>query len=685
VEGRELTPTLQEQINQLPDKYRIPIVLCYFQGKTNEEAARQLAWPVGTVKGRLARARELLRRRLTRRGLSAALPEMATIPMVPPALADATLKAGMSIAAGEKTAAAVSASVAALTQGALKSMLLSRLTITACMLSLLVTVVLGGALLTYRSLGSEPQAAEPLAVTLSPSADDQVVNEGKARANVPQGKDAEELEAQAREAEAKEAQALEARTKDDAKKEGQAATALDRKIEPEMLIADFRLARQALEEAHSGIYRYTPKKELDRVFEQAEKSLTGPMTMLEFYRILAPVVAAVKCGHTDVFLDRVVMNVIRTKTPLLPIRARILEGKVYVFRDFSGGSAALTGKEIRSINGVPSSKIVETMLGAARGDGDIQTSRMLQLGDWEFSIRLFTLLGLAAPYDVVVWDPKEKRETKVQLEGDTLARLQEASRAQFPKDDQNPKTLADLTFVEDGKIAVMKIHQFNQHIDDKRKKTLSDFYQESFDAMKASGTKTLIIDLRNNGGGADELGKQLLSYLLDKPFKYYDDLVINALEFRCTRDRFWQTADEMERRPDGKYRMIKHPNWGRQEISQPSFAGKVYILINGGSFSTTAEFLSHVRFHNRATFIGQESGGGYYGNTSGQGINLTLPNTKLSVRIPLVSYYLAVGGYEAPAAPRGVLPDHPISYSIEELLEEKDKELAKALELARKP
>jgi C-terminal processing protease CtpA/Prc len=269
------------------------------------------------------------------------------------------------------------------------------------------------------------------------------------------------------------------------------------------------------------------------------------------------------------------------------------------------------------------------------------------------------------------------------VEGDTMARLQKTSRARFPQDDQNPKTLADFAFIEEGKIAVMTIRQFSQFIDAGRKRTLSEFYQESFDAMKARGTKTLILDLRSNGGGADELGKQLLSYLLDKPFKYYDDLVVNALEFKFTRDRFWQTADEMEHRPDGKYRMVKHPNWGLQEPSKPTFAGKVYILINGGSFSTTAEFLSHIQFHKRATFIGDESGGGYYGNTSGQGINLTLPNTKINVRIPLVSYYLAVGGYEAPAALRGVLPDHPIDYSIEDLLAGKDKELDKALELAR--
>ncbi len=66
----ELRPVLHEEVVGLPDKYRIPVVLSYLEGKTNEEVAALLKWPVGTVKGRLSRGRALLRSRLTRRGVA---------------------------------------------------------------------------------------------------------------------------------------------------------------------------------------------------------------------------------------------------------------------------------------------------------------------------------------------------------------------------------------------------------------------------------------------------------------------------------------------------------------------------------------------------------------------------------------------------------------------------------------
>src|SRR5262249_44147230 len=82
----------------------------------------------------------------------------------------------------------------------------------------------------------------------------------------------------------------------------QPAEPFDQKLEPEKLVADFRMARGALEEGHSGIYRSTSKEELDRIFDEAQKSLDKPLSVLEFYRVIVPVVAAIKCGHTGVAL-----------------------------------------------------------------------------------------------------------------------------------------------------------------------------------------------------------------------------------------------------------------------------------------------------------------------------------------------------------------------------------------------
>src|SRR5262249_28004530 len=75
---RDWRPLIHEEVDRLPEKYRVGVVLCYLEGKTHEEAGRQLGWPLGTVKGRLARARDLLRTRLARRGLTLSAAGFAT-------------------------------------------------------------------------------------------------------------------------------------------------------------------------------------------------------------------------------------------------------------------------------------------------------------------------------------------------------------------------------------------------------------------------------------------------------------------------------------------------------------------------------------------------------------------------------------------------------------------------------
>jgi RNA polymerase sigma-70 factor (ECF subfamily) len=107
LERDELHAALHEELGRLPEKYRAPLVLCYIEGLTHEAAARQLGWPLGTVRVRIARGRDRLRGRLARRGLApaAALLALGLLPKtaaaVPPRLVEETVRAAARVAAGE--------------------------------------------------------------------------------------------------------------------------------------------------------------------------------------------------------------------------------------------------------------------------------------------------------------------------------------------------------------------------------------------------------------------------------------------------------------------------------------------------------------------------------------------------------------------------------------------------------
>ncbi len=334
---------------------------------------------------------------------------------------------------------------------------------------------------------------------------------------------------------------------------------------------------------------------------------------------------------------------------IFPLQLRFINNQAYIPCETKMFSSAT---EIISVDGEPIGKIKEKLFGYLPSDGKIQTEKYWEMnnGDNPFFILYYLIYGQNSSFNVSYKTKTGKIESTV-INADNFKNLE-----CFPKPVAIDKYL--LLDYKQNSTAILTIKTFNEDFLKISNEDFASFLNKSFREINQKGIKTLIIDLRNNSGGQDVFGSLLYSYLTDKPFSYYASIESVSKKF---------TASD-------------HPNLAVQKPNKNNFKNTVLFLINGKSFSTTAEFCSIAKSNKRGMFTGEETGGGYYGNISGERATIILPNSKIKINIPLDKYVMAV--QKAKYKDRGIIPEYVILPTIDDIIQNKDVQLNAVLKLA---
>ena len=438
---------------------------------------------------------------------------------------------------------------------------------------------------------------------------------------------------------------------------------------------DVDYLRETLEKLHPGLHRYTTKSSLDQHFDQVRDQLAHTSSGSDFFQQLSPLIETIHCGHTELYppaMTSVSTHSIQephaVSTPLFPLDLWINGDSAFVINDYEG---IAKGSSVVSINGHQTADVLRQITANLPADGYNQTYKVFRL-QHEFS-RLFTrYIQSTDTFEVTIREGNKSVRT-----------LRLVGKGGEDKPIANDYATARIN--DSLRAMIVTIPSFSTNQD------FPAFLTETFAQLANKPTKNLIIDLRNNQGGRDDYGALLYTYLADKPFRYYqrisvgstDTAMLNRLSFgeMPLTKALPEYLSHVQKR-DGLHGYTAHANLAIQQPQPNRFTGRVYILINGGTFSSASEFTAIARSNRRALFIGQETGGGYYGNNSLGTPLLTLPNSKIRLAVPLANYELAVSP-DVPAG-HGVIPDYPTVYQITDILSNRDKDLEVCFDLIKK-
>jgi Peptidase family S41 len=420
-------------------------------------------------------------------------------------------------------------------------------------------------------------------------------------------------------------------------------------LTPAQASSDVALLRRALETIHPGLYRYVPKAQVDASFARLEAEAKHPTATLTLHREIARMVASIHCDHSKPELPEAIESWRKANASHLPFRFRLIEGRMIV-----ASGALPKGAEITAINGRPVPQILSAVAPLVAYDGDTDQAITAKISDdsdlsgsdlEEYWPGLF---GSTERWDIGWKMPGEAATQTRQLAPISFDQWTELATPDAPF---RSEFYNGISWRMAGKVARLRIDTFVNY---RNPVAATPFLGGFFKSMKAAGTDHLILDLRANGGGSEDVSIALARHLFDAPFIWskplrYKTIRVGDLQrhisswgdtaalFNPPESAFTRTADGWFDRiptgtnePDDDDSTIEH----QPLPAAQRFTGRLTVLTglrNGSGATRTIAWLKERR---GATLVGEEGGGSAEGPTAGNIFLVTLPESGIKVRVP---------------------------------------------------
>ena len=459
----------------------------------------------------------------------------------------------------------------------------------------------------------------------------------------------------------------------------------------QQLQEDYALLRKILEKKHPSLYWYTGKDSMDGYFDQYYRAISDSMTEQQFgWKIIAPLTDKIHCGHTSFGMSRPYIRWANNKKfasfPLL----------LKCWKDTMAVTASLNRKDsifkrgtlITAINGISYATLVKTLFGYMTEDGIANNVNYIRLSN-NFPFYHRNVFGISKEYRVDYTDSAGKAQTaNIPLFEFTKDSIQKripvsglVKKTRPEKKQLRLHEARSMAIDTANNTAVITLNTFSTG-------NLRTFFRRSFRFIRKTGISSVVFDIRSNGGGKINLSTLLTKYVTRTPFRVADTAFAVAKTLRpytrYIKGKFINNVGLFlltKKRGDGLY----HFGLWERKFYQPKkinhFGGDLYILTNGLTFSASALFCNAVKGQPGINLVGEETGGGAYGNNGIMIPDITLPNTRLRVRLPLFRLVQYKHGIKDG---RGILPDIPVGTNYEALVKGFDKKMQVVMEMIRK-